>query len=223
MVAVVDMDFSMVCTIWGDHLHMARREVFLDLRNCAGTASPWTFFSQVFLQSTSPIVFFPHVLTDTTVVTAKRYSMIFALKAYIGERSFRDQFKARHAINDCKARPRAAAEARWIGVDGDSTTVFLCHQKFGDWTWLKSIVKYTALPCILRDENPWEMPLTIQQGRQRCAGCTGWKMVGSMLPMFWMDTLKIFEGGGQIWTSLKTIEIYWRCFAVERHEQRCIG
>lgn len=29
--------------------------------------------------------------------------------------------------------------------------------------------------------------------------------------------------GGQIWTSLKTIEIYWRCFAVERHEQRCIG
>lgn len=29
--------------------------------------------------------------------------MIFALKAYIGERSLRDQFKARHAINDCKA------------------------------------------------------------------------------------------------------------------------
>ena len=31
-----------------------------------------------------------------------RYSMIFALKAYMGERSLRDQFKARHAINDCK-------------------------------------------------------------------------------------------------------------------------
>eukprot|EP00438_Fugacium_kawagutii_P027193 Skav213541 [mRNA] locus=scaffold4151:113386:118049:- [translate_table: standard] len=28
--------------------------------------------------------------------------MIFALKAYMGERSLRDQFKARHAINDCK-------------------------------------------------------------------------------------------------------------------------
>ena len=37
----------------------------------------------------------------------QRYSMIFALKAYIGERSLRDQFQARHAINDCKARPRA--------------------------------------------------------------------------------------------------------------------
>eukprot|EP00435_Cladocopium_sp_Y103_P018363 s2259_g4.t1 len=35
-------------------------------------------------------------------ITFLGYSMIFALKAYIGERSLREQFKARHAINDCK-------------------------------------------------------------------------------------------------------------------------
>ena len=45
---------------------------------------------------------------DAQRVKPCRYSMIFALKAYIGERSLREQFKARHAINDCKARWKVA-------------------------------------------------------------------------------------------------------------------
>jgi hypothetical protein len=115
MVAVVDMDFS-------NGLYNLGRSFAHDTSgNFFGPSKLRRnrFTVDLFQSSLSPVDFphgfFPHVLTDTTAVMAKRYSMIFALKAYIGERSFRDQFKARHAINDCKARPRAAAEARWIG------------------------------------------------------------------------------------------------------------
>ncbi|CAK9086727.1 unnamed protein product [Durusdinium trenchii] len=37
-------------------------------------------------------------------VTFLGYSMIFAVKAYMGERSLREQFKARHAIDEAKSR-----------------------------------------------------------------------------------------------------------------------
>ena len=61
-------------------------------------------------------IFFKGVGSTTNLL---RYSMIFALKAYMGERSLRDQFKARHAINDCKvARMGGWWDAAWVIISG---------------------------------------------------------------------------------------------------------
>lgn len=112
-----------------------------DLRNCAGSLScDWYFVrKRRFTVDLTRVVkswagdfpppprFFPAVDSSPN---SQRYSMIFALKAYIGERSLRDQFKARHAINDCKAVSQRTPGSKVVMA---LTVVFLCfkHQRYG--------------------------------------------------------------------------------------------
>lgn len=132
MVAVVDTDFSNGLYNLGRSCAHGASGSFFGPSKLRRNRFTVDLFSVKSFSSRLPSWFFSTRFNGHHGGHGQRYSMIFALKAYIGERSFRDQFKARHAINDCKARPRAA-EARWIGyLMGIQRWFFWCHQKFGD-------------------------------------------------------------------------------------------